>query len=102
MQENETVLDDLKDAIFDILAPEYHRLSTESVKYRLDNIEMFLAGAVGAFFVPYVKKLAEKAAEATWGAFASRRSAKAPDLVQTKLSNEELNWGMELIRKTSA
>jgi len=64
----DNVIEDIKDTLIDIIGPEYHRLSKPGIRYHLGTIEIFLGAVASAFLLPYLKKLAEKTAEATWNA----------------------------------
>jgi hypothetical protein len=60
------IVEDIKDATVDTLAPEYHRLNRTSERQHLPSIEVFLTAVAASFLVPYVKRIAEKAADETW------------------------------------
>ncbi len=62
----QSLLEDLKDASADILAPEYHRLNLRGQRQILASSELFLSAVAASFLVPYVKRIAEKAADASW------------------------------------
>ena len=60
--------DDLKDAIVDIVSDEYYHRTGGDTRHWLEGIELVLGGIASAFLIPYLKKLAEKSANATWAA----------------------------------
>jgi hypothetical protein len=66
------LIEAIKDACVEDLAAEYHRLNRPDERQHLPSIEWFLGGVAAAFLVPYVKRLAEKAADATWKQLATR------------------------------
>ena len=62
------IVEDLKDAITDVVSDEYYHRAGGETRHWLEGIELVVGGIVTAFLIPYLKKLAEKAAEATWDA----------------------------------
>lgn len=74
-----SLVDDLKDSLVDALAPEYHRLNPPGDRYHLPGIESFLAVVVVTFLVPFLKKLAENAADKTWSTFFGSNRGQIPD-----------------------
>jgi hypothetical protein len=72
----DTLMDDLKDAVVDLLAPEYHRLNRPGERQLLPSIEVFLAAVAACFVVPYVKRMAEKAADASWAKLAEQAAKR--------------------------
>ena len=71
------VEDDLKDAICDLISKEhFHRFGGQT-RHHLPGAEMVLGAIVTAFLVPFLKKLAERSADATWDAIANSSGQKA-------------------------
>jgi len=79
---DDTLIEDMKDRILDVIAPEYHRLNSAGVKHYIGTIEVFLGAVATAFLLPYVKKLAELSAQATWDSL-SRSGRKSKEDVST-------------------
>lgn len=89
--------DELKDAICDVISDEaYHRIGGTEQKYFFEGIELILGGIVTAFLIPYLKKLAEKSAEATWDALTASpdkdndttvKDSETPENIESLLAN---------------
>jgi len=96
-----SIVDELKESIIEIFAPEYHRLNLPGERKFLSPVEfeLFLSAVVASFLVPFIKKLSEKVAETTWEKFISKSRNKP----KPSLPDEEIlkNIFQVVIIKTS-
>jgi len=66
MENKEDLIEDLKDLLIDKISAEYYRINKNGVKHCLGSIEFLLSAIIGAFLIPFIKKLAEKSGEKVW------------------------------------
>jgi hypothetical protein len=79
---DEDLEEDLKDEALESIAREYHRLNPPGVRLFLSAaaLEAVVSAAAGAFLIPYLKVLGEKAGEKTWQILTSmKRKPKEQD-----------------------
>src|SRR5688500_3829814 len=84
-----TIEDDLKEAITSIIASEYYYRPGGETRHWMEGFEVALTAIVSAFLIPYLKRLAEKSADATWDRIkASLKEVHQPLTIDPDLSRD--------------
>ncbi|MCD4735395.1 MAG: hypothetical protein K8R53_05095 [Bacteroidales bacterium] len=98
--DDDSLIDDLKDAITDIISEEYYHRTGGETRHLLEGIEIVLGAIVTAFLIPYLKKLAELTAEDTYNKLKATKLKTVSDTT-TQDKTEPHKNAITMIKKAS-